>query len=95
MMAFASNCLALRLVVQPSSVSLGSINNWPCASMLRSAQRPLDAFDVQRLFPQRHALALTGMLPDRGGIGLEPLGQRRHVGGARVPLDQPVQLRQA
>ncbi|CUJ22113.1 Uncharacterised protein [Achromobacter xylosoxidans] len=56
------------------------------------AQRSLNPLDLQRLLPHRHALARAGGLPDGGRVGGKTSGQRRHVGRARVPLDQPIDL---
>jgi hypothetical protein len=47
------------------------------------------------LLPQREALSLARGGPWRSAIAAQSFSQRRHVGAARVPLDQPIDLRQA
>ena len=101
MMALASNCWTPRLVLQPSSVSSGLDQRLALGidgaldQAQHAAQWAIDTFDAQHLFPQRYAFARARILPTRGGVGVEPLEQRCHVGGARVPLDQPVHLGKA
>ena len=56
-------------------------------------QRPGDAFDAQRLIPHRQALARAGLLPLRLCVGLAPHQHLGLVDAARVPLDQPIDLR--
>ena len=57
------------------------------------ANSPHDGRNLHRLLPGGQALARAWRLPARGRVGIEQLGQRRHIGAARVPLDEEVHLR--
>ena len=60
-----------------------------------TAHGPLHALDAHAVLPHRQALANARRTPRRCAGTAQGVGQCRHVGAARVPLDQPIDLRQA
>mmetsp|Transcript_21056 Transcript_21056/g.81512 ORF Transcript_21056/g.81512 Transcript_21056/m.81512 type:complete len:560 (-) Transcript_21056:10102-11781(-) len=58
-----------------------------------ATQWSADVFDLQGLFPHRHALAFARLVPLGVGVDVQPRQQRGAVHAAWVPLDQPVHLR--